>query len=47
MRKKRKVERVTNAQNETSLGDVWKIAVSPDTELALCQCCSTGIAEKD
>ena len=34
----------------TGLGEVWKIALSlgaVDTELALCQCCSRRIAEKD
>ena len=48
-RKERQKERQTT-QNETSLGEVWKIALSPcasGTELALCQRCSRRVAEKD
>ena len=48
-RKDRQKEGHTH-QNETSFGEVWKIALSPGdcgTELAWCQCCSRRIAEKD
>ena len=49
IKERRQKERQTS-QNETSLGQVWKIAPSRcayGTELAVCQRCSRKIAEKD
>ena len=48
-RQERQKERQT-PQSETSLGEIWKMALSPcavGAELALCQRCSRRIAEKD